>query len=284
MAFLDYFLYIFHMSVIMMLGNQRKNVIVYTKERDRMKKNVLVIDDDAEILETMKLYLEDIANVTVVYNGRQALYKAKQQQFDVILLDIEMPVMNGFKTLEQLRNMEECINTPVVIITGKRDKYSVMNSISMGIDGYLRKPISKNEVVEKVKEVSEKKQQYKNRRTILAIDDDMSYLKQINNFLREQYNVIMINSTKLALDYLTNHIPDLILLDYQMPFYNGVALLSILKQNDNCCNIPVIILSGTLDKAAIAEFYPYAPAAFLAKPINKESLLQTVQKALIPKP
>ena len=245
-----------------------------------MKKNVLVIDDDAEGLDMMKLYLEEIANVTTVCNGRQALYKAKQQQFDVILLDIEMPVMNGFKTLEQLRNMEECINTPVVMITGKSDKYSVMNSISMGIDGYLLKPITKNEVVQKVKEVSEKKQQYKNRRTILAIDDDMSYLKQINNFLREYYNVIMINSTKLALDYLTNHVPDLILLDYQMPFYNGVALLSILKQNDNCRNIPVIILSGTLDKEAVVEFYPYSPAAYLAKPINKDALLETIRKAM----
>lgn len=242
--------------------------------------NVLIIDDDMEVLETLKLYLQGIANVTIASNGRQALLHAHQQQFDIILLDIEMPVMNGFQTLEQLRNLKECINIPVIMITGKSDKYSVMNSISMGIDGYLLKPISKEELINKINEVCQKKQQYHNRKTILAIDDDMSYLKQLNSFLQEYYNVIMINSTKLALDYLTNHVPDIILLDYQMPLYNGVAMINIIHQNASYQNIPFIILSGTLDQKALLEFYPHAPAACLAKPVSKDVLLEKIEQAL----
>lgn len=242
--------------------------------------NILIIDDDLETLDTLKIYLTGTGNVTAVCNGRQALQQARMQPFDVILLDIEMPVMNGFQTLDQLRNLEECINTPVIMITGKRDRYSVMNSISMGIDGYLIKPIRKDELIQKITEVYQKQQQHNNKKTILAIDDDMSYLKQLNSFLQEYYNVIMINSTKLALDYLANHVPDLILLDYQMPLYNGVALLSILRQNGNCRNIPIIILSGTLDKKAILEFYPYEPSAYLAKPVSKDALLESVEQAL----
>ena len=238
--------------------------------------NILIIDDDSSVLNTLRYYLTGVGNVTTVSNGRQALQQARMQPFDVILLDIEMPVMNGFQTLDQLRNLEECIN----MITGKRDKYSVMNSISMGIDGYLLKPIHKDELIQKITEVYQKKQQHNNKKTILAIDDDMSYLKQLNSFLQESYNVIMINSTKLALDYLANHVPDLILLDYQMPLYNGVALLSILRQNGNCRNIPFIILSGTLDKKALLEFYPYEPSAYLAKPVSKDALLENVERAL----
>ncbi|MBP3504984.1 MAG: response regulator [Lachnospiraceae bacterium] len=242
--------------------------------------NILIIDDDSSVLNTLRYYLTGVGNVTTVSNGRQALQQARMQPFDVILLDIEMPVMNGFQTLDQLRNLEECINIPVIMITGKRDKYSVMNSISMGIDGYLLKPIHKDELIQKITEVYQKKQQHNNKKTILAIDDDMSYLKQLNSFLQESYNVIMINSTKLALDYLANHVPDLILLDYQMPLYNGVALLSILRQNGNCRNIPFIILSGTLDKKALLEFYPYEPSAYLAKPVSKDALLENVERAL----
>lgn len=244
--------------------------------------NVLVIDDDLETLETIKLYLSGFAMVTAVSNGRQALQQVLQQHFDLILLDIEMPVMNGFKTLEQLRNLEECINIPIVMLTGKSDKYSVMNSITMGIDGYLLKPVSKDALIEKITEVCEKRQQNHDKKVILAIDDDMSYLKQLNSFLQEKYHVVMINSTKLALDYLTSHIPDLILLDYQMPLFNGVAILSMIRQNENCKNTPVIVLSGFLEQKVLMEFYPYKPAAYLAKPVSKDMLLEKIEQALLP--
>jgi CheY-like chemotaxis protein len=243
------------------------------------KINALVVDDDLETLDVIKLYLSETANVTAASSGRQALLYA-HQQLDVIILDIEMPVMNGFQTLEQLRNLKECINVPVIMLTGKRDKYSVMNSISMGIDGYLLKPVNKEELLGKIAEVCQNHPSLAHRKTILAIDDDMSFLKLINSQLKDDYNVIMINSTKLALDYLIDHVPDLILLDYQMPLYNGVAVISIIQQNANCQNIPVIILSGTLDQKAILDFYPHSPAAYLAKPVSKEALIEKIEQAL----
>ncbi|MDD5948115.1 MAG: response regulator [Lachnospiraceae bacterium] len=248
---------------------------------DRKDINVLAIDDDLETLETIKLYLSDTFNVTVAANGRQALIYARQQKFDVILLDIEMPVMNGFQTLEQLRNLKECINISVIIVTGKSDKYSVMDSVAMGIDGYLIKPVNRDELIHKILEVCENKRRQQHVKTVLAIDDDMSYLKQLNSILKDYYNVIMINSTKLALDYLTTHTPDVILLDYQMPLYNGVALLSIIRQNGNNQNIPIIILSGTMDQKVLLDFYPYSPAAFLAKPVSKNTLLEKLQEVLM---
>lgn len=244
------------------------------------KPRILVIDDDSITLDTIKLHLSGTASVTTASNGRLAIQCAREQQPDIILLDIEMPVMDGFKTLEQLRNIEECINVPVIMLTGKRDKYSVINSITMGIDGYLLKPVSKDDLLAKISEIYEKNSQQEKRKTILAIDDDMTCLKQIHSLLRDKYNVIMINSTKLALDYLTNHVPDIILLDYQMPLYNGVTMINIIHQNESCKDIPFIILSGSLDQKAVQDFYPYSPAAYLAKPINKDALIEKLELAL----
>ena len=77
------------------------------------------------------------------------MYKRQEyvqcHSIDVILLDINMPAMNGFKTLERFRNQKECINVPVVFVTGQRDRYTVMNSIFMGGDGYLIKPVQKDD-------------------------------------------------------------------------------------------------------------------------------------------
>lgn len=242
---------------------------------------VLVIDDDVEFLNIMKTYLQDIADVEIATGGKQAVQLAQEISIDVILLDFEMPIMDGAKTLAHLRNLNSCINVPVVMVTGRNDRYAVMNSLAMGIDGYLLKPVSKELVISTVLDALQKKSIKGNKKTVVAIDDDMSYLKQINNFLKDSYHVIMINSAKLAVSYLSDHTPDLIILDYQIPLFNGVALMRIIQQNSLCQNIPFIILSGTLDQEVVEDFYPYKPAAVLAKPIEKKILLEQIEQALL---
>ena len=244
------------------------------------RKNILVVDDDVEFLSVMQMYLKEIGFVQTASSGRRAVQLAQQAHFDVILLDLEMPIMDGPKTLAHLRNLDACINVPVIMITGKNDRNAVMNSLALGIDGYLLKPVSKQQVIETVNAVLEKKSIKGNKKTVVAIDDDMSYLKYLNNFLKDDYHVVMINSAKLAISYLTNHTPDLILLDYQIPLFNGVALMRIIQQNSICQRIPFIILSGSLDTEALEEFLPYNPVAILAKPVEKETLLKTIRESI----
>ncbi len=245
-----------------------------------MRPNILVVDDDMATLDTMSLYLEDIARVTTVIGGRQALEYVKQYHVDMILLDVEMPLMDGFLTLEQIRNLEECINVPVILVTGHKDKATIINSCLMGVDGYLVKPVSKDILINKVNEVYESRRAKDNRKTVLLIDDDLPYLKQLNTMLNEDYNVIMINSAKLALNYLMKNTPDVIVLDYQMPLYNGANVMNMIQKNNVGRPIPIIILSGALDRDALQECYVYNPAACLAKPVTKEILIENIENVL----
>ena len=244
----------------------------------RMK--VLIVDDDQQALDTMRLYLEDIANVATVAGGWQAVEYVQQHPVDVIFLDINMPILDGYKTLEKFRNLKECINVPVVFVTGHQDKYTVLNSIAMGSDGYLVKPVSKEVLQQKAVEMYHKKNENFNKRTILAIDDDMAYLKVIDSYLRDAYNVVIISSAKLALDYLMKHTPDLILLDYQMPLYNGASFMNMLHKKSDGNSIPVIVLSGVIDKEVLSECYSGKPAACLAKPVKKDLLLEKIEQIL----
>lgn len=248
-----------------------------------MLPNILIVDNDKQTLETMSLYLEDVATVSTVLGGRQALDFVQQNPVDIILLDVDMPIMDGFSTLEQLRNIEKCINVPVILVTGKTDKHTIFNSYIMGVDGYLAKPVSKDVLINKINEVYQVKEFRDNKKTVLMIDDDMPYLKQLNSMLSEHYNVIMINSAKLALDYLLTHTPDAILLDYQMPLYNGANVMNMIQKNtlsDNKKPIPVIILSGALDREALQECYAYNPFAYLVKPVSKDVLIENIEQAL----
>lgn len=248
-----------------------------------MLPNILIVDNDKQTLETMSLYLEDVATVSTVLGGRQALDFVQQNPVDVILLDVDMPIMDGFATLEQLRNIEKCINVPVILVTGKTDKHTIFNSYIMGVDGYLAKPVSKDVLINKINEVYQVKESKDNKKTVLMIDDDMPYLKQLNSLLSDSYNVIMINSAKLALDYLLTHTPDVILLDYQMPLYNGANVMNMIQKNtqkDNKKPIPIIILSGALNREALQECYAYNPFAYLVKPVSKDVLVENIEQAL----
>ena len=89
--------------------------------------------------------MKDIANVKTVSSGEEAVECVKRFAIDVVLLDLEMPFMDGFQTLESLRKLEECINVPVIMVTGVCDRETVLNSVIMGIDGYIVKPINKVE-------------------------------------------------------------------------------------------------------------------------------------------
>lgn len=245
-----------------------------------MRPRILVVDDDMATLEIMTQYLRDIAIVTTVSGGRQALEHVRQYPVDLILLDVEMPLMDGFLTLEQLRNIEECINVPVILVTGHKDKATIINSCLMGIDGYLVKPVEKSTLINKVTEVYESRISKDNRKTVLLIDDDLPYLKQLNTMLNQAYNVVMINSAKLALNYLMKNTPDVIILDYQMPLYNGANVMNMIQKNSVGRPIPIIILSGALDRAALHECYAYNPSACLAKPVTKEVLIENIENVL----
>lgn len=245
-----------------------------------MMPNILVVDDDIQTLETLRLYLSDIARVATVLGGRQAIEYVRQYPVDIILLDVDMPIMDGFKTLEQLRNIEECINVPVILVTGKSDKYTILNSSMMGVDGFLVKPVKQEDLIQKIHEVYQINEETKNRKTILMIDDDMAYLKQLNSILQDSYNVVMINSAKLAINYLLKNRPDVILLDYQMPLYNGASLMGMIQKNNTGKSIPIIILSGALSREALTDCYAYNPFAYLAKPVTKETLIENIENAL----
>lgn len=244
-----------------------------------MLPNVLIIDDDPQDIETMRVHLHGTARVAEVVSGKLALDYVRQNPVDVILLDLSMPMMDGFQTFEELRKMEECINVPILLVTGRCDKETILSSGLMGVDGFLAKPVSKEILTQKVLEVYRVRQSKANRKTVLMIDDDMAYLKQVNSMLQDNYNVVIINSAKLALSYLTKHIPDVIILDYQMPLYTGASLMNIIQKNTRGITVPIIVLSGALDREVLQEFYQYNPAAILAKPVSRADLIKAIENA-----
>lgn len=247
---------------------------------EKLLPKILIVDDDIQTIKIMSLYLEESAIVFSALGGMEALDFLNQHSVDMILLDVEMPQMDGFQTLEQIRKVKDCSQIPVILVTGHRDRYASLNTSILGIEGYLIKPVSKEVLNRKIAEVYQKNIKNSCQKTVLIIDDDMSYLRQLNSLLKDSYHVIMLNSGKLALNYLLKHTPDLILLDYQMPEYNGADLMREIQEKHPDKQVPVLLLTGTLTQEISTGFDTYVPVACLQKPVNKETLFEHIENVL----
>lgn len=104
-------------------------------------KKVLIIDDETEFADMLRMRLE--ANSYEVFtadNGADGIVAAGVEKPDVILLDIMMPVMDGYETLRRLRRSEEMIKIPVIMLTAKGESRSIFKAQELGVTDYLIKP------------------------------------------------------------------------------------------------------------------------------------------------
>ena len=125
----------------------------FEKERNGdFKKSILVVDDDPNYLSLVREWLKDTYKVFMANSGLQAIKWLGKNTVDLILLDHEMPVTSGPQVLEMLRSDDETKSIPVMFLTGKSDKESVMQVVSLKPEGYFLKNIQKDELLEKLNE------------------------------------------------------------------------------------------------------------------------------------
>ncbi len=120
------------------------------------------------------------------------------------------------------------------------------------------------------------------KKHILIVDDDKNMLKMLHLFLRDEYEVTMVDSGKLALEAVIKHTPDLILLDYMMPLFDGPHVLEIIRKREESRNVPVLFLTSVTDKEKIIECLSLNPQGYLIKPISRSELLQRVAEVINP--
>ena len=130
--------------------------VVESEEVRLQKKKILVVDDDGTMLRTIKSWLSAKYQVFMVNSGVSAITFLAKNQVDLILLDYEMPVTPGPKVLEMLRSEPSISDIPVMFLTVKSDKESVMNVISLKPEKYLLKTMPPAELLANIDEFFEK--------------------------------------------------------------------------------------------------------------------------------
>ena len=119
-------------------------------------KHILLAEDDPQIARLVKFKLEKEGfHVTWVEDGQQVLERVRREAFDLILLDGMMPHLDGFQTLEALRQDKAFSAIPVVMLTAKGQERDVQKGLELGASDYILKPFNPQELATRVKRLLE---------------------------------------------------------------------------------------------------------------------------------
>jgi CheY-like chemotaxis protein/signal transduction histidine kinase len=130
---------------------------VLAQEKDKDAVKILLAEDykHSQIIVTRLLKKNNFTHIVVVENGAEALEQVKKQKFDLILMDMQMPVMNGFEATEKIRLLPEYKETPIIALTAFAMKGDREKCLEAGTTDYIPKPIDSHEFIEKVKHYTE---------------------------------------------------------------------------------------------------------------------------------
>ncbi len=116
-----------------------------------MEEKILIVDDDQNICELLRLYLEKEGYKTIVaFDGQQAIDYAKNCEPDLILLDIMLPKFDGWQVCREVRKWSQ---TPIIMLTAKGETFDKILGLELGADDYITKPFDTKEVIARIKAV-----------------------------------------------------------------------------------------------------------------------------------
>lgn len=214
-------------------------------------------------------FMESYPDTKVLFVGNAEECQAyssfyERQQFDYLIRPTTLGML--FQKCEELlgeeaegkESLEETQNSQPVQAASE----SQVQNEAAGNNGVLRKS-----AVEK--------------KTILAVDDSGILLRSVKAALEDSYEVMVANSGMMALKQAKKKLPDLILLDYEMPEWDGKKTLEEIRHDEELKDIPVVFLTAVRDREHIAAVLKLRPSGYLLKPIEPQVLIDTIEKAMV---
>ena len=255
-------------------------------------KNRKVAGDICEHLENDRGYL------TVKCNPSKAAL------FDLVLAELPKVIIIclGDETKETIEAYD-VLRAPIkqgscttIVVANEDDEQFFMKYSELEKVFFLSRPVSLFALYEKLTAIEEELENKKDqnlsafrefvneeagkkfrRKSILVVDDDTEQLIHIKEQLEEFYDVTPVKSGEAAIKYLFKHTPDLILLDYLMPDQDGPTVFRQLKLMENCCDIPVIFLTGMTEKKAVVKtLTELKPQGYIIKPSRKSEIVAKI--------
>ena len=238
------------------------------------KNNVLIISSQEKFsVHGMKMKLNEIGFNSEYVPLEIKKLQQKADSSDLIVYYMDDTVEDDPSFLVFLKDlcMEKEKN---LMLIGRKEEYEeVIKTVPLHcISAWFERPLDMKEFLEKVTEQFDKMLLQGMRKTILIVDDDVTYMQMIREWLKDSYQVIMVNSGMKAIKWLTTNKVDLVLLDYNMPVTNGPQIFEMLKSDVDTDEVPVMFLTGQQNKESVMTAMKLRPVDYLLKSISRNEL------------
>ena len=257
---------------------------------------ILVVDDTSENLHVLFGILREDFTVMVATNGPKALELARRQPApDLILLDIDMPGMDGYEVVHQLKSDPATAEIPVIFVSALNEAADEAKGLRLGAADYVVKPVSPELLLLRIKNQLELRRHrrrrikapaadvalHREKPTLLLVDDIPENLHGLTTALQDEYHIMVAPNGPKTLELLAGpHPPDLVLLDILMPGMDGYEVCRRIKASPGGSHIPVIfmtVVDSTLDKV---QGFSVGAADYITKPFDIDELRARVRTHL----
>jgi signal transduction histidine kinase/DNA-binding NarL/FixJ family response regulator len=158
---------------------------------------VLIVDDNTQMISYLKDIFSGFLDCRFAFNGKEAITKVKDTDFDLIISDVRMPEMDGFQFKKELNEISEYREIPFILISSVSDKTSRKLQTELGINEYLEKPFTKNEIISRVQLSLERTL---NRKKIVGEKNTTVFDSSSNKLIEQIRECIISNITNPALN------------------------------------------------------------------------------------
>ena len=171
----------------------------------------------------------------------------------------------------------------LVILLGAESGFEAATRIipEENLAAWFLRPIDMRAFIDKINALAVEREKGQRKKSILIVDDDITFLKMAQTWLKDKYRVSIVNSGMKAITWLAKNYADLLILDYEMPVADGPSILEMLKSEIGTDTIPVFFFTGKSDVDSISKAIGLKPERYLLKTIGKDALLEEIDKFFI---
>ncbi|MCR5452508.1 MAG: response regulator [Lachnospiraceae bacterium] len=192
---------------------------------------------------------------------------------DLYIYYMDDEIASNTDVLVLIKDMCFEMNKKLILI-GTKLEYEVATKIIPSLDIYrwFERPLDMLGFLDIVDDFFTDETQEAQKKSILIVDDDVTYMRMIKEWLDDIYRVAMANSGTQAIKWLAKNSADLILLDYEMPVTPGPKVLEMLRSDLVTSSIPVMFLTGKRDSDSVMEVLALHPTDYMLKSIDRDTL------------
>lgn len=244
---------------------------------DKENKALIIASSETFTVRGLAMKLQSIGVLSEYAPPKMTDISTKCEDCDLIILYTDDAVIESTAVLVFLKDYCSENDKKIAIIGSSEEHAVVMKTLKDGnVFKFFERPLNMEQFLNDTDRFFSEASQQAMRKSILIVDDDVTYMTMIMDWLKDAYRVSVANSGMQAITWLANNHPDLILLDYEMPVTTGPQVLEMIKSDSNTANIPVIFLTGKGDKESIMKVLALKPAGYLLKSIDRSGLRENI--------